>query len=503
MSIRPFKSKRLLLLAAVSGLLYITLVFAMARTRRPWNDEAMFANPAWNLVQHGFLGSTVIEDEAGIPDIHRYTYWMFPFYLVLLAGWFKLVGFGLLKMRLLMSMSALVFLWEWWLLVRRWTASSTIAAAAVGLTAFDYNMLVAASFGRYDILVAALGFGGYCCYLALRERRFRLALFCSNACVAVCGATHPNGLMFLLGLWTLIFYLDRRRITWSSFGISALPYLLVAIPWAAYILQSPHSFLAQTKTNSYSRIGLFTPLASLAGEWTRYKVAFGLGAHSAGHSGIAALKAIALLAYIVAIAAFLMIRDLRADTRYRPLLLLLGVHLLYQSFVDGIKFTYYLVLVIPFYATILALVLAYFWRRRILLRFVSAFGVGVLLLMQIGGILVRVRQNEYATRYAPAVDFLRREATPSDLIFASCDFGFRYGFKDNLVDDIRLGYRSGKRPVYIVMEEIYSQNVDLWRTSQPALHQFLVDRLNREYESIYAHGGYTIYKRKALADRMR
>jgi hypothetical protein len=480
----------------LTSLAYLALLVMLARTRRPWNDEAMFANPAWNLVQHGYLGSTVMEEDgSGLPNIHRYTYWMFPFYLVVLAGWFKLVGFGLMSLRALTIFWTCVFLCEWWFLLRRWTRDIGVTLLGLALIAFDYNIMVAGSFGRYDIMVAALGFGGYCCYFHWRPK-LKTAILSSNACIAACGITHPNGLMFFLGLWALIFYLDRKRLRWSSFAVAIVPYIVGGILWGLYILQSPQSFFVQLRTNSYSRIGLFTPWRSIAGEVHRYLTAFGLAGHSVGHSSIALLKFVPLAAYLIGLAAFFLIRDLRSNCAFRPFLLLFGVHLFYQTFIDGIKFTYYLVLILPFYAAALALVLAYCWRRAPVAKPLIAIFVMGLIGLQAGGVGLRIRLNEYGRMYAPAVEYLKAHAGYRELIMASCDLGFGYGFAPNLDDDIRLGYNTGKVPEYIVVEEIYHDNIDQWGTTQPALHRFIVNRLTREYDVVYDHTGYQIYKRK-------
>ncbi len=479
------------------GAVYFTLLTMNARTRRPWNDEAMFANPAWNLAQHGFLGSTVIEEEgSGLPDIHRYTYTMFPLYLVALAGWFKLVGFGLLSMRMFMIMWNCVFLWEWWFLLKRWTESSAVALLGTALIAFDYDIMIAASFGRYDTMVAALGFGGYCCYLRWREHKFGVAVLASNACVAACGITHPNGLLFLIGLWSLIFYLDRRRLGWRYFGIAAVPYVLGGLLWGSYILKGPASFLTQMRTMSFHRIGLFTPLRSMAGEVERYAADFGLGGHSFGHSGVTILKVLPLVVYILSVAVFFLIRELRNNRIYRPFLLLMGVHLIYQTFVDGNKLSYYLILIIPFYAAVTAIVISYLWQRRLIWKTAIVVFIAGLASLQAGGVALRIRQNEYQRAYLPAVEYLQRHATGADLIMASCDLGFSYGFKPNLDDDIFLGYYTGKKPAYIVVDEIYAGNIDGWKINEPAVHQFIVDRLSHEYKEVYDQNGYRIYKRK-------
>src|ERR1035438_6091232 len=88
-------------LAAVVMVLYGALLGAQAATRRPWTDEAMFADPALTLITKGYLGCPVEEFAITWPNIARHTYMMFPLNLVVLAGWFKIAGFGLMQQRVL------------------------------------------------------------------------------------------------------------------------------------------------------------------------------------------------------------------------------------------------------------------------------------------------------------------------------------------------------------------------------------------------------------------
>ena len=76
----------------ITAVVFIALLIDAAR-RRPWNDEAMFANPA----EKRFLGITVYEGDGLLPELNRYTYLIFPLNLVTLAGWYKLVGFSLYR----------------------------------------------------------------------------------------------------------------------------------------------------------------------------------------------------------------------------------------------------------------------------------------------------------------------------------------------------------------------------------------------------------------------
>ena len=261
--------KRNYWLLAVVTVLYLAIVLAHIETRRPWNDEAFFAIPAENLMANGFMGLTNFEETgSGFTNVNRYAYFFFPLNVVVVAGWFKLVGASLFNIRILSTIFMLGLLAVYFSLMKRLTNEVT-AWIAAGLVAFDYQMLLAASFGRYEPLVSLLGFGGYYAFLSLRQKDLRLAVGLSNALICLCGMSHPNGLMFFCGLLFLTLYHDWRNLKWNLLPWFCLPYLAGAAAWGNFIMKSPQDFYDQMHVNSYSRLGLLDPLGAIAGEVKR------------------------------------------------------------------------------------------------------------------------------------------------------------------------------------------------------------------------------------------
>ncbi|HYZ85993.1 MAG TPA: glycosyltransferase family 39 protein [Bryobacteraceae bacterium] len=500
------RNRRSLILAGIllvaAG--YILLLVASALTRKPINDEGMFAIPAWTLATKGYLGSPVL-DEAGwrFQNVNRYTYYMFPLYPTMLAFWYKLVGFGLFQLRAVSILSGLALGFALFSLLRRLGIEKAPAIAAVVLCLLDYHMLVGASFGRYDVLVAALGFGGYAAYLALRERSLSLALLLSNTLIAAAGMMHPNGLMFFIALWALLIIpRDWRRVFKpKQIAAAAAPYLFGAILWGAYIAQSPESFKTQLGGNSYSRVGILRPLAALQAELEqRYLPAFGFPqAHSAGHSGPIRLKVIPLVFYMIGLLGCLLIPALRNAKPVRQLLWLLLAHFAYLSLFEGIKFPYYLVQIIPLYASVLACFLYWCWEsmRQPAARLVLAGSVALLLLVQVGGVLLRVRLDTYGKGYRPAAEYLIANAKPDEVINASCEMGFALGFRRNLIDDLRLGYFNGYKATYVVVDDVMEGTIEAWRNGSDLdrkIAAFITNKLANQYQPVYRHEYFTIYK---------
>ena len=483
---------------AILALLYGALLVAQAATRRPWTDEAIFADAALTLITKGYLGCPVVEFATAWPNIARHVYTMFPLDLIVLAGWFRIAGFGLIAQRVLSMLWTALLLVSVYRLVALLLNDRRVALLCAVLVAFDYHIMVAGAFGRYDPMVAALGFGAYVLYLALRERNLNLALLLANTSVMLCGATHPNGLLYFTGLWVLVFHLDRRRIRLRQAALCAIPYAVGAAVWSAYLLQDPQSAWAQLRNNSYSRVAILEPWQALRREvLLRYGPGFGLTRqHSAGSSGPILLKALPLLAYLVSVLGCLSVRRIRSNPGCRTLLLLTAVHVLYLTFFEGIKFPFYLVHIDPLYAILLGVFAAWLARARLAPKWAIAAAVGCVMAVEAGGILWRVHIDTYGTQYAPAVDYVKRHAAPNDLVLASCDFGFGYGFKANLRDDPLLGYDSHRVPQFIVWDvDAYQDEFDHNAQTKPAAHRYVAEML-RQYDTVFHNAGYTIYRRR-------
>src|SRR6185295_9082725 len=100
MVLRPWAGRLGLFCAA----LFLFLAFASAYTRRPWCDEAWFADPAFNLLTKGTMGTTVLEPSGHYRHpigIQQHTYWIMPLHILLQTAWYKMAGFSLGSLRTL------------------------------------------------------------------------------------------------------------------------------------------------------------------------------------------------------------------------------------------------------------------------------------------------------------------------------------------------------------------------------------------------------------------
>jgi hypothetical protein len=488
--------KTLIAAACILIVLYLGILTMHAAARKPWNDEAMSARAGFNLGYKGHTGVEFYDEKtAGFPGVSRHSYYIFPFQLPFMAVWYKIFGFSLFTTRMLSLTWTCGLLIAWFYVLRRLTLDPAIALLGTALAAVDYHMMSAASFGRYDTMVAALGYGSYAFYLGLREKNLTLAILVANACVAGSGATHPNGVFYLVGLCLMIGILDRRRLGWKELGAAAIPYVIGGAIWASFIMEDLPSFTGQMKRNSGGRFGILRPFTTLMLEiQVRYIAAFGLGTHSAGHdSPLIRLKAFPLLAYVAGILGCMLSTSIRRNPNYRLVFLLSTVHVLLMTFYENMKFSYYLVHLLPFYGALLAIWIVTLWRQRRISAFVLTGAVALVIAVQVGGILMKIRLNDHDKVYLPAVTFLKAYARPNEQVAAACSLGFAYGF-DGLRDDESFGFISGQKPDLIVMEEIYETQHSLFRVNEKEKYKYIKDLL-ATYNLVYSHGEYKIYER--------
>ena len=471
---------------------HIALVAAMALTRKPWVDEAWFASPALNLLTRGVFATTNLETAGTwLVGLDQYTYWITPLHMLVQAGWYSVFGFGVLSLRALSMVWGFVALFAVFAIVHRLTGHRGPALLAMALVATDYLFIRAAADGRMDMMSAALGLSATAAYLLLRERSLRRAILIGHACAAASVLTHPNGVLPAAALAVLILLLDRRRLGWREIALAATPYVAGLSAWGAYIAQAPHLFLTQFGGNAAGQPweGIGSWFESV---WNIYAAAYGLRTHWAGPA--VHLRALILLVYLSGVAGVLLTRSLRQRRDVRALLLLLGTYFLLMSLMRRESAHEYLVHIIPFYATVLAVWLTWVWHRGAVPRWVAASAVAGLVVLQTGGVVMRVAANTYQRQYLPVVQFLQTQAGPGELIMGGAELGFALGFTERLVDDARLGFHSGRHAELIVVDERYQSWFTTILASEPDVQAYVQRLLAERYSPVYSRAPYVVYR---------
>lgn len=441
---------------------FIALSASSAKTKEPWEDESWFGAVTYNLASKGSLSTDILEGQGTFREgMAHHFYWEPPLSFVTNAAAVELFGFSLFTIRSVSTAFGMAAVLCAFLLARKLTGSEGTGLLAMALVASDYFFVIGSSDGRMDAMCMALGFAGVTTYFLLREKHLLAAIVLSQIFIAASGLTHPNGMIWFLGLWLLILRFDRGRLRLGMLAAAALPYLVAAAGWGAFIARDPHDFLVQFlgniresgSSNGSLQHPLMHPLQAIVSELTeRYIYPFGLGT---GIPPMNRTKAVILLIYTGSLIAAGLSRQIRRSLAGQAVLCLIAVSFLMLTYMDGNKMSYYLIHITPLLAILTAMVLWSALSRGGRMRWPAVFIAGALIVVQAAGILYRVRQATYAHQYLPAVAAIRSNSNPGDLVIGSAAFFWTLRGERHLKDDFRLGYYTHAHPQLIVIGPFY------------------------------------------------
>jgi 4-amino-4-deoxy-L-arabinose transferase-like glycosyltransferase len=483
---------------------YLFLAFTIAEVKTPWVDEGWIASAPANWAATGSFGTPSLEPTGSwlnseLTGIQHYTYWNLPVGVLVQGLWYKLVGFSVLKMRALGILFGLLTLLSWFVVVRKLSGSPLAGAITAALLSVDYTFLWSAADGRMDAMCVALGAAGFAAYLGLRETSRTRALWLAHISAALSLFTHPNGILFVLGLAFLILYFDRERLSWHD--ISAFtPYLAIAAIWSLYILVRPDYFVAQFGANASVQggirwAGLKHPLEALELEIVgRYLAHFGV---LPLWGGPVPRYAIGIpIIYWAAPLFVCVLAPVRRWANIRALLWLAGLFFGSMTLFVGMKAQCYLSAIIPFYLAILAIWLVRSCSCRSTAAPLSILLTTALILCQLGTIAFKIQKNAYASEYQPAVEFVRSRLAPGKSVFADSYFGFNLGF-NRVRDDARLGYYSGSRADLIVEDLWYEWWWNrVFPQDEPEVTRYVNNLLSSDYRLAFERGPFRVYERR-------
>jgi hypothetical protein len=439
---------RIMVVAIVA---YCVLVFVSTLTLRPSSDEGMLADPALNLITRGRLGSSIM-DETGTPysGINQHTYFMPPLHFVLLAGCYKIFGFGLFQTRFLAAGFGLLLLAAWFAIIRGLRIQS--AEWFVLALVLDSGFVVACSRGRMDLECAALGLSAIAVYLTLRERSFGMAVLASSSLIVLSGLSHPYGIIYLIDTIALTLWLDRKRWSWRVGMLALAPCILGAAAWGAYILEDPAEFVRQFMLNATAggRLGfLAAPLRALYRE-AGLRFGFAYEFRSMGRDPASLIRTLLSVVYLLPQFFWLFHRGFRKAAQIGAIMQMGWLNFLLLTILDGKENTFYLIHVLP---PMNAAAVAWFlWARgHVRWRTIAIPMVVAWTLAQVSLSVHRGSRNAYRNDYLAVVDFMRSHIDRNTrVVFAPQEYGFQFGFGPLLVTDMRLGFHSGKVAEMIV-----------------------------------------------------
>jgi len=468
----------------------------------PWCDEAWFAGPALNLLSKGYMGTPVLDPTAAwnvrdLTRLDRYTYWIEPLYPLSLTLWLHFFKFGLFSVRLYSIFWGLVALAAWLAIVWKLSGQIRTAILTATLLAVDFQFVWSSSVGRMDMMCGALGASGVAAFLWLRDRHFGLAILAGNAFVVAAGLAHPLAISACAGLTALVLYYDWSRTGFHHVAVAALPYLVGAACWGWYIAKDPVLFWAQYMGNASNRV-----VSGPLGDWLRsqtierYLYMYGLAPDTHGFSHV---KIIVLLFYLAGLTGALTSRRIRGHKGHRALLLYWFVSSLAIAAVDKAIQPFYLVHFVMPMAAITAVWLSSGWDARgRASRWALAGILTAAFAVQLAVAGSRIAQDPYQRNYLAATQFLKQHAGTGDVIFGSGELAFQLGFDGQVIDDYRLGFKTGKKASFVVLDQNrYVEWIAKLEKREPQAYQYIQRMLRRDFQLVHVDGAYQIYARKS------
>jgi 4-amino-4-deoxy-L-arabinose transferase-like glycosyltransferase len=479
-------------------LAFVISAACIAYSAPPGTDEGWFASPAYNLIHHGHMGTSVLDPYGYVlrpkfEGLETHTYWVLPANLVAQTIWYRAFGFGLLQMRFLSITWGVLAIVATWLVVVRVVGDERVAGLAAVLLGFDLIFVHFGAMGRMDMMCLSLGLAAQALYMVWREKYFGWSLFLSHLLTALSGLTHPNGLIPLTGLLILQAAFDWKKIRLKYLALIALPYALCAGAYGIYILQAPAAFSAQIAANNTGGgryYYLRHPLLAIGEEITRYRIYYGLMAESNPLAWIKGFVPLVLFGGLL-----LQGIRFRQLNRGQRLLLLCGVAPVVLLTYFNYKNAYYLIAAIPYLAANTACAFFSLWRGGGWRRAMAALAILGLLFVDVTttakrSVALRARGVEYA-EIVNLLNPLLPSAGPR--ITAPPEFAFLFGF-DRVVEDDTLGFFTGRRTNLVIDTPFTPEEVAEIGRLQPQVAAHRTKVLEGEYETLYHGAIYKVYR---------
>src|SRR5205823_6780072 len=184
----------------------------------------------------------------------------------------------------------------------------------------------------------------------------------------------------------------------------------------------------------------------------------------------------------------------RKQRLVRGSLLLLAVQLFILTFIEGTKQSHYIVNIIP---TLVAILVGLWWslytsqsKRRWI--FVAA---GVLyVLLQVGPVLFRIRENPYRKDFLPTVRVMRPFVEQKLLVVSGPEFGTPFNFPENVISRADYGFRSSQTPDVIVTSVAQYERNRLVARNDPPLYRYMTVTFHQRFHLIFSSGDFAVYK---------
>ena len=198
------------------------------------------------------------------------------------------------------------------------------------------------------------------------------------------------------------------------------------------------------------------------------------------------INVIPLLLFVAGTIACLLIPAIRRNRSYRMLLIWTAIVLFFLTELEGLKTPFYLIYVTPLFTVLLVTAADWFWAAAPRWRIPLAGLLAAFCLLQVSRTLIADSRHPRQAAYDPAVRYMRAQFNRQTFIMGGAQFLFDVGPDWNILDDVRLGYDTGK-PAVVVIDAGWA---DRMQSLTPPIRDFVTRVLATEFHEAHNREGY-------------
>lgn len=193
---------------------------------------------------------------------------------VLLAGVYKIFGFGSLQSKALSIFAGFFLILLTYFFTKKYY-DNTIALLAIIILASDNILFITSRMLRPDIFLALFGTAAFFILLHGLETKSLRAFAVSGSLMGISFYTHPNSFLILVAILIVFCWRYRLSVILSKeFWIFCLFCLIAFMPYAVYVIKEDYAnnfshFIAQLGDRAAALEGNY--LKNYLAEWTRYR----------------------------------------------------------------------------------------------------------------------------------------------------------------------------------------------------------------------------------------
>jgi hypothetical protein len=159
---------------------------------------------------------------------------------------------------------------------------------------------------------------------------------------------------------------------------------------------------------------------------------------------------------------------------------------------EGLKTHFYLLYITPLYSILLAISVRWLWMRRAGWRWAAGAAMLLFVALQAVRTPTSAWRNRRQQTYDPVVRYVRSQFEPNRLMMGGGGLMFGLGPDWNLLDDVRLGFNSGKRAEVVVIDPTWDDGIRSMEANSPEIYRFVSHLLETGYREVYNRAGYRV-----------